>query len=179
MNGLLERLDAGVCRPDGGVGEVADEVIATPSLLPLLAEGMRHPDDRIRARTSCAMERIACADPELVRPLTPRFIEVAGTDPVAVVRWRYALILGSIPFAGGEEEEADVAALRGMLHDRSVLVRRFAIVSLTEIARLHPDRKEAITAGILPLTEDPSAIIRSRARRSLDLLDGISRQQTG
>jgi HEAT repeat protein len=178
MNGLLERLDAGVCLPDGAVGEVAAEVIATPSLLPLLAEGMRHPDDRIRACTSRAMERIACADPELVRPLTPRFIEVAGTDPVPVVRWRYALILGSIPFVEGEE--ADVAALRGMLHDRSVLVRRFAIVSLTEIARRHPDRKEAITAGILPLAEDPSAIIRSRARHSLDQLEeGRSSRQTG
>ena len=169
MNDLLARLDAGDRRPDGATGDVAAEVLAAPALLHLLAEGMRHPDDRIRARTSHAMERIACADPELVRPLTTRFIELAGNDPVPVVRWRYAVILGSIPYAAGEME-ADMTVLLGMLHERSVLVRRWAVVSLTEIARCNPDRKEAILSGIRPLAEDPSAIIRSRARRSLDLL---------
>ncbi|MDG6257891.1 MAG: HEAT repeat domain-containing protein [Methanomicrobiaceae archaeon] len=170
MNTLLERLDAEDIRMEGACGEVAADVLSTPSLLPLLAEGMGHPDGRIRARTSHAMERIACADPELVRPLTARFIELAGSDPVPVVRWRYAVILGCIPYAGGDPE-ADVSVLLAMLHDRSVLVRRWAIVSLTDIAWRNPDRKEAIAAGIRPLADDPSAIVRVRASRSLDILD--------
>jgi HEAT repeat protein len=169
MNDLLERLDAGAYRSECAVGEVAAEVLATPALLPLLAEGMRHSDALIRTRTSRAMERIACADPELVRPLTSRFIDLAGNDPEPVVRWRYAVILGSIPYTSGEVD-ADMAVLLGMLHERSVLVRRWAVVSLTEIARCNPDRRETILAGIRPLAEDPSAIIRLRARRSLDML---------
>jgi HEAT repeat protein len=178
MNALLKRLDAGGLRSGGAAGEVAAEVLATPSLLPLLAEGMRHPDERIRARTSLVLERIAMVDPELVRPLTSRFIELAGNDAVPEVRWRYAVILGSIPYAGGELD-ADVATLLGMLHDRSILVRRWAVVSLTEIARRHPERKDGIVARIRPLADDPSAIIRSGAIRSIDLLEGDSRQQTG
>jgi HEAT repeat protein len=168
MNALLEHLKNGDIRGGGATGEVAAEVLAHPDRLPLLAEGMRHPDEFIRSRTSCAMERIACADPELVRPLTLRIMEVAEHDPAPVVRWRYALILGAIPFTSGDVD-ADVAALRGMLHDRSVFVRRMALISLTEIGRLHPERREGIVDRIRPLADDPSAIVRSRARCSLDL----------
>jgi vesicle coat complex subunit len=167
MNALLERLEAGIGYP-GGADDVAAEVLANPDRLLLLAEGMCHPDEFIRSCTSRAMERIACADPELVRPLAPRIVEVAEHDPAPVVRWRYALILGTIPFTSGDVD-ADVAALRRMLHNRSVLVRRMALISLTEIARLHPERREGIAARIRPLADDPSAIVRSRARCSLDL----------
>jgi hypothetical protein len=64
MNDLLRLLTGGDLRSDGQANEVADFVMANPSRLNDLLDGLQDINDVVRGRTAHAIERISRTHPE-------------------------------------------------------------------------------------------------------------------
>ena len=169
MNNLLELLSGGNLQSDGRANDAADEVLRCPELLPQLVEGLADPNDVIRGRTAHALERIGRSAPHMLAPLLPRLYHLGLSDPVPMVRWHVAMILGNSGVTGGQADEA-LAALLQLLDDGSVFVKSWAIVSLTVLGRDHPPYRPQIIERFSRLRDDPSIAIRSKIRKALDVL---------
>ncbi len=169
-NELLRRITPDP-RTEEDSEEVADSVLANPALLEALSEGLREPEDIIRAKTSHALEHIADARPELLTGIIDILMEAARNDPVPMVRWNTALILGNIPVSGAELD-AVIKTLKEILAgDESLFVRSRSIIALTYVGMREPLKKAGIAEVIRPYREHKSAIINTKARRAIEVLE--------
>jgi len=170
MNELLDMLSGGNLQSDGRANEVAARAVMHPHLFDLLAEGLSESDDVIRGRTAHALEKISRTDPEMVLDLLPRFIEMAVSDDVPMVRWHLAMIFANLPLPAEKVDEI-VSTLFRMLEDKSVFVKSWSIVSLTILGRTHTARRMKIADRIHALHDDGSAAIRNKVLKALRILD--------
>jgi hypothetical protein len=168
-NQLLGWLSGGDLRSDGLAAEVAAKVLENPALFDDLVEGLDHPDDVVRGRTADALEKVARLRPEQVNKFTEKFMESAMRDPVPMVRWHLAMVLGDLAIYP-ENIDQIYLNLVSMLADDSVFVRSWVITSLTIIGRLYPARRERIVRLLAPLAKDKSVAIRTRTRKAMDTL---------
>lgn len=169
MNDLLKMLSGGNLRSDGEANQVAQIVLENPQLLDDLVDGLNVSDDVIRGRTSHALEWIARSQPEWLVPHLRRLIRISRSDPVAMVRWHMAMTFGDMAiFEEHVNELGD--CLVHLLDDPSVFVRSWTISSLCIIARVYPERNEAISQHISGYRDDSSIAIRARVRKALDAL---------
>jgi HEAT repeat protein len=178
MNELLALLAGGDLRSDGRGDEVADVVTQNPALYPLLLEGLDEEDDVLRGRAAHALERVSRSRPELLLPDLPRLISLSLVDEVPMVRWHLAMIFGNLSLFPRETDRL-VEALYALLGDESVFVRSWAIASLCLIGRDYPARRGEIIDSILPLVQDPSIAIRTRAKKALTVLEDGSALPAG
>ncbi len=150
---------------------VAEEVLLHHDRLPLLVEGLDDPDDIVRAKTAHAMERIADAEPELLSGYIPTLTRTARSDPVDMVRWHMAMILGEIPVERRDWDRV-IGTLEALLAgDESLFVKSWAIVSLTSIGVRVPSRKPGIVDAIWPYRQHESGIVQAKARRAIEVLE--------
>jgi HEAT repeat protein len=167
VNKLLRQLGGGDLRSDGYADEVADVVLAHPDLFEQLLEGLDHDSDVVRGRTAHALERVSRTRPNLLSRHLPRLLQAAG-DALPMVRWHVAMILANLAL----EVPPDVlqATLLEMLGDGSVFVRSWAISGLTILARVYPERANALIPPLEALQRDRSVAIRVRVRNALATL---------
>jgi hypothetical protein len=169
MNQILQWLQGGDLRSDGMSSEAAAFVLQNPAVLNDLIEGLNSPDDVIRGRTADALEKIARTRPDLLRPHILHLARIARDDSVAMVRWHLAMFLGHM--AVYDEEIGEITnTLLSMLHDKSVFVRSWVIVSLCIVARVDESHRDTILECISPLKNDSSVAIRSKVRNALQVL---------
>lgn len=170
MNELLEKLGGGDLRSDGNADEVADEVVKTPQLLPLLIKGLAERDDIIRGRTAHALEKISRTNPEIVQGLLPHLIEVARSDEVPMVKWHLAMLFANVRLS---EEETDlvISALFDLLKDESVFVKSWSVASLCILGRRTKNRRWEISDKIRALHHDDSIAVRVRVEKALHVLE--------
>jgi len=169
MNQLLEWLKGGTLRSDGFAPQAADLVIKQPQLLTELLEGLDEPDDVVRARTADALERVARVNPEPFNDHLPRFIAIARSDPIPMVRWHMAMLLGDLIIIESAVDEIQ-HILHQLLRDNSPFVRSWAISSLTILGRKYPRNREGILTRIAALHLDNSIAVQHRAHKATDLL---------
>lgn len=169
MNELLKKLTGGDLRSDGRANDVAEKVMKTPLLLPLLIEGLTEADDVVRGRTAHAVEKISRKMPEVVQPYTDILIALALKDELPMVKWHLAMIFGNII----SEEKIDkmVSILIQLLKDESVFVKSWAIVSLCIIGQQYKGN-HTIIEHIKLLQEDESIAVRTKAKKALAVLEG-------
>lgn len=170
MNELVSLLAGGDLRSDGRGDEVADEVTQNPALYPLLLEGLDEENDVVRGRTAHALERVSRTRPELLLPYLSQLIVLSFEDELPMVRWHLAMIFGNLSLFPGETDRL-VEALYALLGDESVFVRSWAIASLCLIGRDYLARRGEIVGRIVPLAQDPSIAIRTRAKKALTVLE--------
>ena len=169
MNEILSWLAGGDLRSDGDASLVAAFVLANPQVFEDLIEGLRVTDEVVRGRTADALEKIARSRADLLENHLPLLFETAKADSLPVVRMHLAMIFGHMTVY--QQYINDLArALFDLLNDERVFVRSWAIVSLCIIARLYPEKNSLIINRIAPLVGDPSAAIRSRARKAMVVL---------
>ena len=169
MNQLLEWLKGGTLRSDGFAPHAADLVIKQPQLLAELLEGLDEPDDVVRARTADALERIARVNPEPFSDHLPRLIAIARSDPIPMVRWHMAMLLGDLIIFESAVDEIQ-RTLDQLLGDNSPFVRSWAISSLTILGRKYLSKREGIINRVVALHQDSSIAVRHRARKATILL---------
>lgn len=172
-------LRPGDLRTDGAADQVAALVAADPALLPDLIAALDAPDDPTRGRAADALEKVARTQAPSVLPYLDRLIALALHDPVPMVRWHMAMILGYAPVEN--EQAAQVRdALFALLHDSSALVRSWAVVSLCLLARRRPGWGEEILQAVQPLAQDDSKAVRTRVCKALPcLLEPLSELPAG
>lgn len=169
MNQVLEWLAGSDLRSDGMSNEVAEFVLKNPAVIGDLLEGLRQQNDVIRGRTADALEKIARHEPEWLVPHLPLLIEMAQEDRVAMVRMHLAMIFGHLANYGEHAEEV-ISALDGMLDEKKVFAKSWAISSLCIYARLYPQARDRIVDRIAPLRNDKSIAIRTRVRNAMVVL---------
>jgi HEAT repeat protein len=178
MNIVLDRLRAGDLRTDGEANEVVRDVLAHRGFFELLWEGLSAEEDALRGHTADALEKVSRAEPEWYLPLIPSIIEKALRDPVAMVRWHLAMILGTLGALGHQTEDV-VAALLELLCDRSAFVKSWSIASLALIGREHPELCVEIIPQVVSLLNDRSIAVRVRADKALAALEGRAEMPAG
>jgi len=169
MNQILEWLLGGDLRSDGLSTEVADFVLANPQLMGELLDGLDESQDLVRGRTADALEKIGREKPELVVPSLPKLISVGKDDPLPMVKMHIAMLLGHLAMYA-EHSVTIVHSLRGMLDDRSVFAKSWAIASLCILGRKYPQERDRIVKRIAQLQGDKSVAIRTRVRNALMVL---------
>jgi HEAT repeat protein len=161
MNRLLEWLQGGDLRSDGLSMEVVRFVLDHPELLPDLMQGLLVEDDIVRGRAADAIEHIAREIPEDLLPNFAMIKEAMLSDPIPMVRWHLAMVLGHLAIDLENPEEA-CDLLVDCLSDSSVFFVSWAIVSLCIYASLYPDLQEEVLDQIASLGSSPSVAIRSK-----------------
>ncbi len=169
MSQFSRWLSGGDLRSDGRAPEIAEIVLQDRSLLEDLLGCLDSDDAVVRGRAADAVERVARLNPGWLLGEMPRLLSLARSDPVPMVRWHMAMILG---YLAVYPEWADALAevLLELLQDDSVFVRSWAIVSACILARWYPERADEITDQITHLQHDKSIAVRSKVRKALSLL---------
>jgi len=170
MNDLFKMLAGGTLASDGRASEVAEKIIQQPQLFDQLVEGLDESNDVIRARTAHALERISRTQPEMVVSLLPKLLNLALNDPVPMVRWHLAMILGYLSYPPDQLTKV-ISTLFQMLNDTSVFVKSWAIVSLTILGRRYRDLDLQVIEKIGPLCNNRRASIRNKAIKALKVLE--------
>jgi hypothetical protein len=170
MNEVLRKLAGGNLRSDGRADEVADAVIRRPRLFPRLLEGLSEPDGLIRGRSAHAVERISRAHPEWVRKWIPALSELGARDPVPMVRWHMAMILGNLVYPESQAGKI-LSALLKMLEDDSVFVKSWALTELAILGRKYPRTRKKILRSVRPFSRDASVSVRGKASKVVRVLE--------
>jgi HEAT repeat protein len=169
MTQILKWLAGGDLRSDGSSNQVADFVLANLDLFDELIGGLRVEDDLIRGRTADALEKIGRAHPERFLPYLPELIRLTRSDPVPMVRFHLAMILGHLSMF--DERKSEITdALLDLIQDKSVFTKSWAIVSLCIVGRQYPEKSEEILNRLAQLKNDRSVAIRAKIRYAIPLL---------
>ena len=169
MNQLLEWLKVGDLTSDGAANEVVRFVRADLRLLDDLIEGLTVVEEVVRGHTADALEKLARSYPERLLQYLPLLIRTVKEDPIPMVRWHIAMILGHISMYPDYLEEI-LVVLMELLSDQSTFTKSWAIVSLCILARQYPEKVDPIVNAIAPLKTSSSIAIRSKVRNALAIL---------
>jgi HEAT repeat protein len=168
-NQLLNMLSGGDLRSDGMANEVVAIVLANEELFEDLYDGFGVEDKVIRGRTADALEKVARTRPDLFRDHLSDLVQTSKSDPVAMVRWHTAMILGHLAVYD-KLVDTIYSALIAMLLDKSAITLSWTVSSLAIIGRLYPLYRSEIILAISELQSSNSAAIRTRVRTALDVL---------
>src|ERR1700674_2590930 len=102
MNPVLRQLRGGDRRSIRGVPQVVRQVLADPSLFPVVFAGMDDSDPLVRMRSSDAIEKITAQRPEYLLPYRKRLIQMARAAEQQEVRWHMAQLLSRTPLSVSE-----------------------------------------------------------------------------
>ncbi len=169
MNQILSWLSGGDLRSDGMANEAAQFVLDNPYIFEDLFAGLSEPDDVIRGRTADALEKVSRERPELLIEHLQKMVDLAGTDPVPMVKMHLAMIFGHLAVYPRSVEQL-VSALFDLLEDESVFAKSWAIVSLCIIGRKYPQKCPPIINRLSQMQKDRSPAIGSRVKNALIIL---------
>lgn len=168
VNKITDKLSGGDLRSEGRAEEVALEVIANPSQLGALTEGLRSDDKVIRGRTCMTMEVISREHPDLLIKMIPRLIELASIDTVSQVRWHLAEVFGNATISGDDSDQI-VPILIEYLSDKSKIVKYCAVQTLGIIGKSSSKREDIINR--IGLLKDESKGLSKAVQKALDRLE--------
>ena len=166
---LSDWLAVGDLRSDGLAPQVAALVAENPDLLADLLEALANGHDIVRGHAADAIERVSRLRPAYLSSHLDPLLSQAIGDPVPMVRWHLAMLLGNLGIAGFYDERL-TQTLVVLLNDRSNFVKSWAISSLCLIGRQVPHSSALILESIAPLQQDASIAVRHRALKAVDLL---------
>jgi HEAT repeat protein len=169
LNPLLGWLRGGDLRSDGLSEEVVQFILQHPDQVDDLIHALTNDDDVVRGRAADAIEHVAREIPEKLTPYQVLIVAALREDPVPMVRWHLAMVLGHM---AGHWEEAPQAAsvLLECLQDPSAFTVSWTIVSLCIFARLYPDLQDPIMSKLSELLNHPGTAIRTRAQKAVQTL---------
>ncbi|MBC8504620.1 MAG: hypothetical protein ISR58_18720 [Anaerolineales bacterium] len=174
MNQIIEWLSGGDRRSDGASDEVVALILENPEIVDDLYVALSYSDGVVRGRASDAAEKIGRQKPELFISYFPEIIQAATEDSNFEVRFHLAMLLGHMAMFDDHADQI-TATLKAQLKDKTAFVKSWSIASLCILARLYPDKKEAIIREINSLESDKSIAVRTRVRKGLEvLLDDVA-----
>ena len=159
-------------RSDGRSNEVAEKVLANPSLLPELMEGLSAEDNVVRGRTADALEKVARTHYRLYPPYLSMLLKKAKEDEVYMVRFHLAMLFGYLEVEG-EMKKRIIDVLFHLLEDDSSFVQSWSIVSLTIIGMKDLKNRGKIIKRIRPLLVNDSIAVRRKAENAIGVLNEI------
>lgn len=169
MSSILDWLAGGDLRSDGAANRVVEALEHDPSLLPEIVAGLDDRRDVVRGRAADVLEKFARQKPDMLTAYLSPLIGAMDQDPVPMVRWHLAMLLGYL--VGNEKHQEQISdALIARLDDTSVFTISWAIVSLCILARYNPAYTTPVLEAIRPLSGHHSKAVRAKVRYALPLL---------
>ncbi len=176
MHEILNLLTDGDRRSIGRVQEVVAEVLRDPSLFGEVFYGMLNEDPLISMRAADAIEKITAQRPDYLSPYKDVLITQVAAKSQQEVRWHVAQL---IPRLQLDQHERVILfdILTTYLNDSSAIVKTFSLQSLADLA-LQDDSLLPETIRLLKVhTETGSPAMKSRGRKLLQKLTGVSSSQ--
>jgi hypothetical protein len=169
MYNLLDKLKGGTLISDGLADEVAEEVLANPTLFDQLLAGMQVQDVVIRARSAHALEIISRIHADWFNVHFPFLTALAEDDPLPMVRWHLVMLLTNLATDHNHDRIIDI--LLNRLEDESAFVLSWAISGLCILGRRYSERATEIMKSIRPLRNVQGTAIRTRASKAMEILE--------
>lgn len=166
MHPVLKKLCGGIRRSIGRANEVAAEVLARPRLFRHLFAGLSHDDALIRMRAADAIEKITSQRASLLHPFRKKFLSIAVRTHQQELRWHAAQIVPRLNLTPRERAVA-VDIFFDYLHDKSSIVKTFAMQALADLAASDPKLKSQITPLLEELSQTGTPAMRARGRKLL------------
>jgi len=166
MHRILKKLAEGDRRSIGRSNEVVAEVLVNPRLFPHLVAGLSADDPVIRMRAADAMEKITAQRHELLRPFKKKLLAIATSTSQKELRWHLALMIPRIKLTPQERATA-LDILFDYLHDKSSIVKTFAMQALADLSAADPKLKSQIRPLFEELTQIGTPAMRARGRTLL------------
>lgn len=171
MSTLIDWLEAGDLRSDGFANQVAELVLANPADADELIDALEHDNKALRGHSADALEKVCRSRPDLFIDDLPAIIQHALHDPVTMVRFHLAMVLGH--FLVYEEHMEQIGeTLESMLNDRTAFARSWALTSLCILGLISPEKRSLVVQEISRLANDNSSAVRNRAGKALGALMG-------
>lgn len=174
MSDLERWLSGGDLTSDGASDQVVEFVRQRRELIPDLVASLEADEDVVRGRAADALEKLGRSEPEALVGELELFLRRAETDPIPMVRWHLAMLLGHLS-SYPEHRKAITGTLLRLLDDQSVFTQSWAIVSLCIVGRQDPGVAEMALPKIARLAQSPSAAIRTKVRKAIPLLENPQR----
>jgi HEAT repeat protein len=171
MNDFITMLKGGSLISDGRADDVAAAVLDDPQRMDALIDALLDRDDVVRGRAAHAVEKVLREKPSLAAAHFPLLRSLAFEDPVPMVKWHIAMVLGTI----SDNTDLIDGSLDVLFHllsssEEGVFVKSWAIVSLSIIDKRYSDRRDLIVAEFRKMESDRRASIRSKIRKALSAL---------
>jgi hypothetical protein len=166
MSDVLAKLRGGDRRSIGRVKEVVAQVLDNPALFEGVFHGMLNKDPVIRMRSADAVEKITASHPEYLEPHKEKFIQEVAKIDQQEVRWHVAQMFPRLNVSD-KERAAILGILLDYLHDRSKIVKTFAMEALATFAEKDTRLRPQVITLLDDLTRKGSPAMKSRGRKLL------------
>lgn len=163
---MLKKLAGGDRRSIGRSNQVVREVLARPTAVRILVEGLTHADPIVRMRAADALEKVTAQRPDLLRPYKRAVFQVAAASEQQEVRWHMAALFARMNLRPLERAAA-ADILLDYLRDKSSIVKTFAMQGLGDLAKRDAAFKRKVLPLLQELTSSGTPAMRARGRKLL------------
>ncbi len=166
MHAFLKKLAGTDRRSIGKSKEVVAEVLADPSLLGVIFDGMLDSNPVLRMRSADAVEKITSEHPEYLRPYKKRLLEQIAKSGQQEMRWHVAQLFSRLKWSP-KERRVIVDILKNYLKDKSKIVKTFSMQALADIAEQDAELRPPIIKQLESLTRTGSPAMKARGKKLL------------
>jgi hypothetical protein len=156
---------------DGRANEVVSLVSANPDIFEDVFICLESTNPVIRGHAADALEKIGRDYPDLYLPHIDSIITILNKDPIPMVQWHLAMLLGHLAIYT-EYIESFIPVLVSLLEKKQLFTQSWAMTSLAIIAVLAPEYQGQSVDAITKHENAPSAALRNRVKKALNVLVG-------
>jgi hypothetical protein len=170
MPGDLEKwLAEGDLTNDGRADEIVALVGEDPAVFGDVFACLQSSNPVVRGHAADALEKIGRSQPDLFLPHIDEILTILNDDPVQMVKWHLAMLLGHLAVYPQYHRRFAEALLPFVTRGKS-FTRSWAITSLAILARLSPELQPRAVAAFSASRNSGSAAMRKRAEKALAIL---------
>jgi hypothetical protein len=163
-------LRGGDRRSIGRANEVVELIERNPSRTSELVNCLWDSDPRVAMRAADALEKISREHSTLLQRSKAELLGLAAEATQQEVRWHLAVIVPRLRLTKLECDRFE-EILHNYLHDRSSIVKTFAMQGLCDLIPQSSAMRERVTDLIRSLTRTGTAAMRTRGRHLLQELE--------
>jgi hypothetical protein len=166
---LAAMLSGGDRRSIGRSDAVVKLVLEQPGRFGELMECLSSENPVLRMRAADAAEKVSANKPRLLDRHKARLLGLLARAEQIELRWHLAQIIPRLPLTAAERQRA-AEALERYLHDRSSIVKTFALTGLADLARSDIALRGDVKQLLENAADRGTAAMKARARKLLEQL---------
>ena len=167
---LRSMLAGGDRRSVGKSGAVVDLLESRPELLPALADLLWGADPLVAMRAADALEKYTRDKRNVLQAYKAQLIGLMSECAQQEVRWHLAAIVPNLRLTPSECRRV-AQILRSYLHDRSSIVKTYAMHGLSDLTRQDQTLHSEVLELIRSLSRSGTPAMRARGRNLLKVLE--------
>jgi hypothetical protein len=159
-------LKDGERRSIGRSNEVVALVLGQPRHFSKLLACLWHDDPLIRMRAADAAEKVSSIRPGVLKRHKSELLGLLSETTQIELRWHLALMIPRLKLGAREREQAS-KSLQRYMHDRSSIVKTFAMQALADLAQGDPGLRSQVAELLEGSARSGTPAMKARARKLL------------